>query len=143
MTPSSSPIPPSAAANVALVRAGFEDFNAGDLDACVAPIAPDFVINLAELPAPMSGPASWRNGAEIIRHAFPDIAAQIDDIFAAGDRVAVRLTFRGTHSGDFLGIPATGRTVQYVSHEFYRVADGLLAEEWICSDTTTLMRQIS
>ncbi|HEV8222907.1 MAG TPA: ester cyclase [Streptosporangiaceae bacterium] len=62
---------------------------------------------------------------------------------AAGDRVAVRLRFRGTHSGEFLGIPPTGRTIEYVSHEFYRIAGGLIAEEWICSDLATLLRQIS
>jgi predicted ester cyclase len=48
-----------------------------------------------------------------------------------------------THSGEFLGFGATGRTVEYVSHEFYRIADGLIAEEWICSDTATLFRQLS
>jgi predicted ester cyclase len=46
-------------------------------------------------------------------------------------------------SGEFLGLGATGRTIEYVSHEFYRVADGLIAEEWICSDTATLLRQLS
>jgi predicted ester cyclase len=38
---------------------------------------------------------------------------------------------------------ATGRTIEYVSHEFYRIADGLIDEEWICSDTATLLRQLS
>jgi predicted ester cyclase len=41
------------------------------------------------------------------------------------------------------GFPATGRTVEYVSHEFYRIAYGLIAEEWICSDTASLFRQLS
>lgn len=130
-------------ANIELIRAGLDDFNAGDLDGCVARAAPDLVTNLAELPEPMQGRGAWRQGAELIRRAFPDLEAHIQDIFAAQDRVAVRLTFRGTHSGEFLGVPATGRSVEYVSHEFYRVADGLIAEEWICSDTATLMRQIS
>jgi predicted ester cyclase len=67
---------------------------------------------------------------------LPDLQAHIEDIIAAGDKVAVRLRFRGTHSGEFLGIPATGRAIEYISHEFYRVADGLIAEEWICSDLT-------
>jgi steroid delta-isomerase-like uncharacterized protein len=133
----------SPAANVERIRAALEDFNAGDLDACVSHLDPDFVINLAELPDPMHGRDTWRSGAEVMKRAFPDIEAHVEDIFAAEDRVAVRLTFRGTHSGEFLGIPATGRSVQYVSHEFYRVADGLIAEEWICSDMATLMRQIS
>ena len=78
-----------------------------------------------------------------VRRAFPDLTADIHDVVAAEDRVAVRLTFRATHSGDFLGFAATGRRVEYVSHEFYRVAGRLLAEEWICSDTATLMQQIT
>jgi steroid delta-isomerase-like uncharacterized protein len=135
--------PDSPAANVALLRASFQDFNDGDLDACVARLAPDFVINLAELPQPMRGRDTWRQGAETMKRAFPDIAADIHDMVAAEDRVAVRITLRGTHSGDFLGVAGTGRRVEYVSHEFYRVADGLLAEEWICSDFATLMQRIT
>jgi predicted ester cyclase len=57
--------------------------------------------------------------------------------------VAVRLTFRGTHQGEFLGVPATGRSVEYVSHEFYRIAGGLVAEEWICSDLASLQGQLT
>ena len=49
----------------------------------------------------------------------------------------------GRHTGEFLGFAATGRTVEYVSHEFYRIAGGLIAEEWICSDMATLFRQLS
>jgi steroid delta-isomerase-like uncharacterized protein len=137
-----SPEHTSPDANVELIRAGFDDFNAGDLDACEARAAPDLVMNLAEVPEPMHGREIWRQGAELMKRAFPDLRAQIQDIFGAEDRVAVRLTFRGTHSGGFLGVPATGRSVQYASHEFYRFADGLIAEEWICSDMATLMRQI-
>lgn len=133
----------SPTANVALVRAGFQAFNVGDADECMAFAAPDLIINLAELPEPQHGRDTWQQGFELIKHAFPDLQAHIEDIFAADDRVAVRLRFRGTHTGEFLGIPATGRTVEYVSHEFYRIADGLIAEEWICSDTASLLRQLS
>jgi steroid delta-isomerase-like uncharacterized protein len=133
----------SPGANVELVRAAAEAFNAGDTGECLALIAPDFIINLAELPEPMRGREAWRQNFETMKRAFPDLQAQIEDIVAAADKVAVRLRIRGTHSGDFLGIPATGRTVEYVSHEFYRVAGGLIAEEWICSDMATLFRQLS
>jgi steroid delta-isomerase-like uncharacterized protein len=134
--------PATTAANIALVRDSLDAFNAGDLDACVAIIGPEFVMNLAGQ-SPMRGAAVWRQGAEVIRRGFPDLHAHIDDIVAAGDEVAVRLTFRGTHLGDFLGMPATGRTIEYVSHEFYRIADGLVAEEWICSDTATMTSQLT
>jgi steroid delta-isomerase-like uncharacterized protein len=137
----SETIPP--AANVELVRAGFRAFNAGDADECMARVAPDLIINLAELPASQHGREVWRQGFNMMKHAFPDLQAHIEDIVAAQDKVAVRLRFRGTHSGEFLGFRATGRTIEYVSHEFYRIADGLIAEEWICSDTATLLRQLS
>ena len=133
----------SPATTIELVRAGFEAFNAGNAGQCMALAAPDLIMNLAELPEPRRGLQVWRQGFEMMKQAFPDLQAHIEDIIAAGDKVAVRLRFRGTHSGEFLGIPATGRAIEYISHEFYRVADGLIAEEWICSDMATLLRQLS
>jgi len=129
-------------ANIALIRSTLDAFNASDVDTCVGRLGPDFVMNLAGLP-PMPGADVWRQGAELIKRAFPDLHAQIDDVVAAGDQVAVRLTFRGTHLGDYLGLPATGRAIEYVSHEFYRIADGLITEEWICSDTATMQGQLT
>jgi steroid delta-isomerase-like uncharacterized protein len=136
-----------AQANAALVLETLSALNAGDLDGCVARMTPGFVMHYAELPEPLHGTETWRQGAEMMRRAFPDLEARVDDVVAAEDRVALRLTIHGTHRGDFhLGdqnFPATGRTIQYVSHEFYRVSDGLVAEEWICSDMASLLRQLS
>ena len=126
----------------ASLRDDIPAFNAGDTSECLARIAPDLIINLAELPGPQHGSETWRQGFELMQHAFPDLQAHIEDIVAAQDKVAVRVRFRGTHAGEFLGFPATGRTVEYVSHEFYRIANGLIAEEWICSDMATLLRQL-
>ena len=53
-----------------------------------------------------------RQGFKMMKRAFPDLQAHIEDIFGAGDEVAARLRFRGTHCGGFIGIPATGRTVE-------------------------------
>ncbi len=129
--------------NIALVRSGFEALSAGDFDACLELASPDLIINLAELPEPLHGRDIWLEGAAMFRRAFPDLNADIEDIFGSEDRVAVRVRMRGTHAGEYLGIPATGRQVSYVSHEFYRIENGLIAEEWICSDTAGLFRQIS
>jgi steroid delta-isomerase-like uncharacterized protein len=135
--------PPSTTAdNIALVRSAFDALNEGDIDTCLAHLSPDFVINLAGVP-PMQGREVWRQGVDVIKRGFPDLHAHIEDIVAADDRVALRLTFRGTHRGEFLGIPATGRNVEYVSHEFYRIVDGVFAEEWICSDMAGLYGQLT
>lgn len=133
----------SAEANTALVRESVEAFNAGDTNKLVTIVAPDIVIHYTEMPEPVHGRDTWQHGFELVKPAFPDIEIHIDDLVAADDKVAVRLTLRGTHQGEFQGIPATGRTISYVSHEFYRVANGLFAEEWICSDTASLFSQLS
>jgi predicted ester cyclase len=100
-------------------------------------------MHLAEHPEPLPGPETWRQGAVMIRQAFPDLRIDLDDIVADEERVAVRLTLQGTHTGEFLGFAPTGRQVKYVSHEFYRVADGIFAEEWVCKDTATLFQQLA
>ena len=133
----------SAQANVALVRESIVAFNAGDMAKLLAVAAPDILIHYAEMPEPLQGHETWQQGYELVKRAFPDLEIHVDDLVAAGDKVALRLTLSGTHQGEFQGIPATGRTIGYVSHEFYRVADGVFAEEWICSDMATLFRQLS
>jgi len=132
-----------AEANTALVRESVEAFNGGDTHKLLTIVAPDIVIHYAEIAEPLHGRATWQHGFELVKRAFPDLEIHIDDLVADDDKVAVRLRLRGTHQGEFQGVPATGRTISYVSHEFYRVADGLLAEEWICSDTASLFSQLS
>lgn len=133
----------SAARNVELVRNAFKAvFSDASAESCAALLTPDFIINLAGMPYQMHGREAWKQNLAVIRAAFPDATAEIHDIFGAGDRVAVRLTIRGTHTGEFVGNPATGRAVEYTSFEFYRVSGDLIAEEWICSDILTMMRQI-
>ena len=133
----------SAQANEALVRESVDALNAGDTARLRAVVAPDIVIHYAELPDALHGRETWQQGFELMKRAFPDLEARVDDLVAADDKVALRLTLSGTHRGEFQGIPATGRAIRYVSHEFYRVRDGLVAEEWICSDTASLFRQLT
>jgi len=70
-------------------------------------------------PSPASRPKHQNRAA--LWSLLSDIGSDLvgsEGVFGAGDKVAVRLRFRGTHCGDFLGIPATGRAVECVSHEF-------------------------
>lgn len=126
-----------------LLQTALAALNAGAIEECLARMEQDFIINIAGVPQ-RTGQDTWKLGVEYFKQAFPDITATIEDIFGSGDRVAVRLTFTGTHTGEFQGIPATGRTVTYSSNELYRISDnGLIAEEWICSDMASLFAQIS
>lgn len=130
------------ASNIVVMEQAFDHLNAKDIDACLRLMTPDFIINIAEMPYQKRGQSAWRRHAEILFSAFPDVKVHIEDIFAVDDRLAVRIRIRGTHRGEFLGNPPTGKTIDYTSHEIYRFADGKLAEEWICSDSMTLMTQV-
>lgn len=130
-------------APIAVVRTAFEDLQRGDLDACARHLTEDFVVNLPGLPEPLHGREIWRAGVQAMRDGFPDLRTTIEDIFAAGDRVAVRLRFTGTHTGPFQDVPPTHRRVTFTSIDIYRVDSDRIAEEWVSPDMATLMRQIS
>jgi predicted ester cyclase len=64
------------------------------------------------------------------RTAFPELQATLDDIFAAGDRVAHRWSARATHLGEWLGVPPTGHHFTMSGITIYRLADGKAVEGW-------------
>jgi steroid delta-isomerase-like uncharacterized protein len=128
---------------VELLRHAFGLLNSGDIDACYELLTPDFIANYPGAPEPTIGRDAWKENVTMFRLAFPDLHVEIDDIFGSGDRAAVRLTFTGTHQGEFFGMPATGRAVTFTSVELYRSEGGRMAEEWVSPDIATLMRQIS
>lgn len=131
-----------ASANMALLQGAFAAMSRQDIEACTRVMTDDFIINLAEVPYQKHGLDAWRGHARILIAAFPDVRIDVEDIFAAGDKVAVRVQISGTHRGEFLGNQPTGKAVSYKSHEVYRFADGKIAEEWICSDMMTLLTQV-
>ena len=104
--------------NIMLMRNAFATLARRDINAVIEFLTPDFIINLAGVPQQMRGRDAWRKNAQIFFAAFPDIKFEIEDMFASGDRVAVRFRFTGTHDGEFLGTPPTGKRVDY---ESYRV----------------------
>lgn len=70
--------------------------------------------------------------------ALPDLRAEVEDVIASDDLVVMRLVVTATHRGDLLGIPATGRRVQWNAVDIYRVTDGgRISEEWACDDMAT------
>jgi len=73
---------------------------------------------------------------------FPNISLTIEDMIAEGDRVVLRQTYRGTHQGEMMGIPPTGRPVTLTAIDIVRVADGKLAEHWSNNDQLGMLQQL-
>jgi steroid delta-isomerase-like uncharacterized protein len=134
---------PTPERNMALVRRGYETLQTGDIEASAELITEDFIANLPGLPEPLRGREIWKLGAQTMREGFPDLRIDIEEMFGAGDKVAVRVRFHGTHSGPFQGIPPTHRPVSFTSIEIYRLEGDLIAEEWVAPDIMGLMQQIS
>jgi steroid delta-isomerase-like uncharacterized protein len=78
-----------------------------------------------------------------IRRAFPDLEMTIEQQIAEGPWVATRVTYRGTHAGEFAGIPATGRHIEYAGTAMDRLENGKVVEMWHTVNMHLLMRQIA
>jgi predicted ester cyclase len=77
-----------------------------------------------------------------LRGTFPDLRVSIEDILAEGDKVAVRFSVEGTHSGTALGVTPTGRKVQFSGMTIARIAGGQIVEGWNNLDQLGLLTQI-
>ncbi len=75
--------------------------------------------------------------------AFPDFYVTNENVIAEGDKVAVRWTVDGTHLGELMGMPPTGRPVTFTGSTIYRLADGRIVETWWCYDALGMMQQIT
>ncbi len=74
--------------------------------------------------------------------ALPDLSATMEDLVISGDRVVGRFVYRGTHTGELMGIPASGNTVEMRSIDIWRVADGMFVEHWDELNLLELFQQI-
>ncbi len=88
------------------------------------------------------GPAGLKIFTGAFHAAFPDGHLTIDQMIAEGDSVAARLTFRGTHTGDFQGIPPTGKAVTIPALDVVRLADGKIVEHWGGPNLFSLLQQL-
>ena len=74
--------------------------------------------------------------------AMPDYHSTIEDIIAEGDKVVQRFTGRGTHKGEFMGIPPTGKQVTIKGISIHRIANGKVVENWVTMDMLSVMQQL-
>lgn len=126
----------------ALYRRWFDEVvNGGDLGLADRLLAPDYVLHFPGFPAPVDREAH-KALVTAFRTAFPDWQETVEDVIGEDDRVVVRVVGRGTHRGDFQGVPATGRRVEAHGMGIGRIADGRIAEAWAAYDALGLLQQV-
>jgi len=89
-----------------------------------------------------TGPEVEKQIMTLFFSAFPDLQGTVEDMFAEGDRVAVRLIWRGTNTGSFNGMPPTNKYVAFGTTNIFRVHNGKIAENWPQVDMMGLMQQL-
>jgi steroid delta-isomerase-like uncharacterized protein len=113
--------------------------NAHDRAALATLIAPQFVHpNFPDA----RGPEGFVQAFGMVLAAFPDFGLTIADMIAEGDKVAARGSFTGTHRGDFMGIPATGKAIDVAIMEIWRFANGKAVESWVQMDALGMLQQL-
>lgn len=105
----------------------------GDVDAIGEFFTPDYVAHLTE-PEAIVGHDAIRGFLNMLRSAFSDLQVDVEVLLEGDSRVAWQRTLRGTHEGDFMGFPPSGRPIVWRDMLTSRFRDGLIAEEWAISD---------
>lgn len=125
-----------------IVRLVEELFNRGNVGIVGEIFAPDFIEREQLPPGVPSGREGVKALTTMLRSAFPDFKAKIEDILAEKDKVVIRMTWSGTQKGEFMGVPATGRRVSFGVIDIIRIANGKLVEHWGQMDSMSMMQQL-
>jgi steroid delta-isomerase-like uncharacterized protein len=130
-------------ANKDILRRFYAEFwNAGNVDAVDALVADDFVDHQT-VPGTPAGKEDFAALIRLWHTGFPDMSETVEELIAEGDRVVGRFTFRGTHTGEFMGIAPTGRQVSMTGIDIVRIRDGKIAEFWYAEQLNDLLRQLT
>lgn len=127
--------------NKTLARRYFADlWTRGDVVVAEEILAPDIVLHGPGLS--VRGPESVRQFVIALRAAFPDLHFTDAEYIAEADKVASSFTMRGTHLGDFRGIPPTGQEVAILGVHIFRIAGGRVNDILVSTDTLGLLQQL-
>ena len=128
--------------NTATMRKAYDRINAGDLPSFIDLLADDFVEHeeVPGIPPTKQGVLEYFG---MLLSAFPDMRAEVEDLFGSGDKRVARVKMIGTHLGEFMGIPPTERRVEMKFIDIMRFnSAGLVCEHWGVADQLSLMQQL-
>jgi predicted ester cyclase len=123
------------------LRTQLEYYGTGRYDLAVQMVTADYIDHEAPPGTPV-GPDGANAALHWLRSAFNDLSYEVQDAFGEGDRVAARVTTRGTHTGEFMGKAPTGNRFEIDSIHIYRIENGKVAEHWAKRDDLGMAAQL-
>ena len=127
--------------NKAVVRRYIEEWNKQNPAGIEELVAPDWVAH-GTPPGFSPDLAGLKQAFPAFFTAFPDLHYTVEDLIAEGDKVVARVTLRGTHQGDFMGIPPTGKQVSVTGIGIDRIENDKFVESWGDADTLGFLQQL-
>jgi steroid delta-isomerase-like uncharacterized protein len=126
----------------ATMRRLYEMISAGDIDGFGEHLADEFIEH-EETPGLEPSKEGVKQLFRMYRAAFPDLRMEAEDVLVSGDKVVARVRATGTHEGELMGMPATGRRVDVQLIDIIRFRDdGLAREHWGVLDALGMMQQL-
>ncbi len=119
-----------------------EGVNRGNVNIFDEILAPDFVEHEETLPGLPPNRETVKEFMSIVRNAFPDVHMDVDDLLQDGDKVVARVTMSGTHQGEFMGIPPTGKQFEVQLIDILQFRDDRCVAHWGVTDTAKMMEQL-
>jgi steroid delta-isomerase-like uncharacterized protein len=124
------------------MRRLYDLINAGDIDGFGELLAEDFVEH-EEMPGLEPSKEGVKQLFHMYRAAFPDLRMEVQDVLVSGDKAVARVRATGTHQGEFLGMSATGKSIDVQLIDITRFGDdGLAREHWGVFDALAMMQQL-
>ena len=127
--------------NLATIRRLFNALNKLDVAVLDELCTPDYSLHFPGAPGPLPREAA-KHFFGMFFAAFGDIQHDLEDMLAEDDKVSVRLTVHGTHTGAFQGMPPTGKPISIGSINLFHLRDGKVAEQWVQTDTLGMLQQL-
>jgi steroid delta-isomerase-like uncharacterized protein len=129
--------------NKALVQRFVEEaFNKGNVGVANEVYASTFIAHDPTIPEGQGSPEQVKQFVNTYLSAFPDGHTTVEAVISEGEKVAYRWTFRGTHRGELMGIPPTGREVTITGITINRLSGGKVEEQWNNFDQLGMLQQL-
>jgi predicted ester cyclase len=130
-------------ANKAVVMRAWDAFNSGDLDVLDEVFDESYVELTPYGKIDQGGPERAKHAYRWMRSVFGEIQFEIEQMMAEGDLVFSRAMATGTHTGEFMGVAATGRPVRFAAVVVSQIANGKHVKDWSFIDTMAILKQIA
>jgi predicted ester cyclase len=127
--------------NKTIVLKYFEEQDSQNFDKAIELLATNFAAHVLRVRDPVDR-LGYKQSLLTFYSAFPDGHHTFEDVIAEGDKVVTRGTFRGTHEGQFRGIPPTGKRVAFPVMHIDRLENGKIVEHWGHGDTLGVLQQL-